>query len=113
MKNFKDGYVEILKSCQHLGIQYHDMLTMTLDEINNIGIAENQKHVDNINDMLLVAYQQAAMTAIGMNNPRKFPQKSPQVQLKTSKIDNPDPSKILDQFWGIAGMLGVQRPGGE
>lgn len=88
------------------------MLTMTLEEINNIGIAENQKHVDNINDMLLVAYQQAAMTAIGMNNPRKFPQKSPKVQLKTS-IDNPDPSKILDQFWGIAGMLGVQRPGGD
>lgn len=104
---FKQAYLDIVKVCKKLGVSYGDMLKLTLVEIEALGSADMEQTVDNVNTSLYVAYQNAVLTAVATNNPKRFPSKAPKVVNKTApKSGVADPKDIYDKIWQIAAMCG-------
>lgn len=83
------------------------MLKLTLTEIETLGSAQMEQTVDEINTSLYVAYQQAALTAVATNNPKRFPSRAPKVKNNTTpKTGVADPEDVYNRVWQIAAMCG-------
>lgn len=98
-----------------MGISYSDMLKLTLVEIETLGSAYTEQKVNDINTSLYVAYQQAALTAIATNNPKRFPSKAPKIKNNTTpKTGVADPKDVYNTIWQIAAMCGrsLEEPTG-
>lgn len=88
-----------------MGIEYNDMLKMTLREINVLGEGFLEKQRQKTNDMLYQIHQQALMTSMAVWGSKSFPREPRRVDKPTSGEYNKNEVNSLDSLHNIARML--------
>lgn len=104
-----EAYKEILQVCKSIEIPYSDMLRLTLSDIEALGEVVYKRKVQDINEKLNIAYQEALMIGIAQNNPKKFPKSAPTVKEKQTKPKLADPEAIYNMLTTIAGSFSSDK----
>lgn len=88
-----------------MGVEYNDMLKMTLHEINVMGEGYIEKQRQKTNNMLYQIHQQALMTSLAVWGSKSFPREPRRVDKPSSEEYNRNDKNSIESLHNIARML--------
>lgn len=93
-----------------IGIEYADMMKMTLHEINVLGEGFIEKQRKKTNDMLYQIHQQALMNSLAIWGSKSFPREPRRVDKPSSGEYHKNEVNSLDSLHNLARMLTSHVP---
>lgn len=88
-----------------MGINYSDMMRLTLDELNNLTEAFESKNRDEMNKLFYTIHQQALYNALANHGSKSFPREPKRIAESGSGDYNRNDKNGLDSLHDLARSL--------